>query len=592
MTKSPGQQSRQGTLRLSPDSPIKSAMSRQETKEDLLAYLEDSKVQVVALKGQWGTGKTFLWDEIKDDVDARAEYPHLYASLFAASGVSEAKQRLVNSALRESSVHAEKLRSAASAAGKVGTSLLKRFVPAGEPVAEVLSAFVGIAQSSMVEAMLSKRLIVLDDIERRGSGFSIDEVMGFVDSLKRNGCTVLLILNEEPVAQAAEQEWAVLKEKCLDRELTLITSAGEAAELGLNKDLVHRPYVVDAMSRAGVTNIRVAQRIDRTIELIFGGRENIDESVVGDLVPAAAIMTAIYFDPRLVNATLEEIYALWHREDVRWAAFENDASQIPPAQAAMMRLHMTRDLDFLALLHRHVTTGARLRAEFGAHLRRRHARSKASRVDATARRYLDSVALDPGMKSTDFILLAEANIGLWSAAQPDLVNGIVADLRSRGAENLADTLATRWAEAWRESPRPWGSNLHAMGRFDSRIREAIAEVNESLRRPKALRAAVEQASSSGWSNEDIEAINGAGDAELDRTLRELDVSTFAGFIHFYASELARRRESTFAVGVERFLAAARRVLADPTQARLAELLRMHLGEALNSPGQEQQPSEA
>lgn len=74
-------------------------MTRETTKQDLLYYLDDVRVLVIALKGLWGTGKTHLWEEVKGEFAPINGSDHLYASCFGLESVEQIKAALFQNSL-------------------------------------------------------------------------------------------------------------------------------------------------------------------------------------------------------------------------------------------------------------------------------------------------------------------------------------------------------------------------------------------------------------------------------------------------------------------------------------------------------------
>lgn len=73
-------------------------MSLQKTKERLVHLLGQDN-SVIALSGKWGTGKTHLWNEVKEASDDEKVKKALYVSLFGLSSVDQIKRKLIESAI-------------------------------------------------------------------------------------------------------------------------------------------------------------------------------------------------------------------------------------------------------------------------------------------------------------------------------------------------------------------------------------------------------------------------------------------------------------------------------------------------------------
>jgi len=70
-----------------------------DTKKQLLHVLGDPENRVIALTGKWGTGKTHLWKDIKEDSNEAYMQKALYASLFGLSSIDQVKRKLMETAI-------------------------------------------------------------------------------------------------------------------------------------------------------------------------------------------------------------------------------------------------------------------------------------------------------------------------------------------------------------------------------------------------------------------------------------------------------------------------------------------------------------
>lgn len=73
-------------------------MTIANTKTQLLNVLSDADNKVIALTGKWGTGKTYLWNDIKRNSDDAFVQKALYASLFGLSSIDQVKRKLIETA--------------------------------------------------------------------------------------------------------------------------------------------------------------------------------------------------------------------------------------------------------------------------------------------------------------------------------------------------------------------------------------------------------------------------------------------------------------------------------------------------------------
>lgn len=75
-------------------------MSLKSTKDQLIQLLADEDNKVIALSGKWGTGKSFMWDQVKKTSENERVKGALYASLFGVSSVDQIKLKLIQSSVK------------------------------------------------------------------------------------------------------------------------------------------------------------------------------------------------------------------------------------------------------------------------------------------------------------------------------------------------------------------------------------------------------------------------------------------------------------------------------------------------------------
>lgn len=558
-------------------------MSRQTTKDDLLYYLSDAKVRVIAFKGRWGTGKTHLWEQIKGDVPPVDGNDHLYASCFGLESVDQIKATLFQDSLGRAEGTVTAAKKLSGFAIDVLEKITAKVAPGVEGVATVVGSLGGLVQSALIDKVLHSRLIVLDDIERRANSLQVETLLGFIDLLKRNHCKILLILNEEPLEESHAADWRTLKEKCIDREITLLTISTDAANIGLSEDMPYRAVVTDTLARLNVSNIRVIQRIDRIVRTIFGDTANLPEGMEKSMLPAVVTLTALNFNAVPGGPDSAFLANEWLEWCARPGYFADDRPEMSDAVAFGVHTNLTHDVEFLALLMQHILTGHRLHEQFNLLFQQRRKQEASNQAENAAIRYIEDTYLDPGMTDEDFIARATAHKSEWVGISADKVSAIASDLERRGAGELAHEMAGEWARHWRESPKLWNSHIHSLEGFYPEIKAAILEGNRQFSTSPSLIDAVLHVSSGGWAPSDTTTINDATIDEVMETIYALDREHFGSFIYFYRKEIKEPPQqagtgSMFQVGAETFLRAARRIVVENKRPRLIELLRVHLGE--------------
>src|SRR5258708_1954464 len=91
-------------------------MTHDDALNALLTYLRDAETYpVVALKGPWGSGKTYIWTEARAELEKDAgiapegmepNAPPLYCSLFGLDTVEDVRTKLMTAHLQDNSPRA------------------------------------------------------------------------------------------------------------------------------------------------------------------------------------------------------------------------------------------------------------------------------------------------------------------------------------------------------------------------------------------------------------------------------------------------------------------------------------------------------
>ena len=184
-------------------------MSLKTTKEQLVQLLADTDNKVVALSGKWGTGKSFMWDQVQQASSDEAVKGALYASLFGVSSIDQVKLKLIQSSAKAAESYPVLFRSAKQAL-QTGIKALEGFHRGFGALNDI-----GLL---LAPALLRQKVLVLDDIERKHEKLSIDEVLGFIDEFtKQHSSRVVLILNDDQLEK--RDVWNTLREKVIDQDL-------------------------------------------------------------------------------------------------------------------------------------------------------------------------------------------------------------------------------------------------------------------------------------------------------------------------------------------------------------------------------------
>jgi hypothetical protein len=250
-----------------------------QVKAALTAFLADQEPGVIAIKGDWGVGKTFLWGRFIAEQQAVKGYSgYSYASLFGASSLAEVRTALFDSQVSIGSASMAALaRKFDIVARKGSTALVKLTKPAGSQNTDHLS---GVFQ----DKALRNIVVCLDDLERKEDSVTGSALLGFITNFRdERRCKVVLLYNEAKTNEAFSATIAEYREKVIDHEVLLDPSVAQCYKIifGDGKfDKLAAPRAVSTAARgddrtllqifesAKVANIRLLRRSRSILEYL------------------------------------------------------------------------------------------------------------------------------------------------------------------------------------------------------------------------------------------------------------------------------------------------------------------------------------
>lgn len=348
-------------------------MDQKEAQESLLYYLKNrTAYPVVALKGQWGGGKTHVWREVEKVLPRERRRTPLYTSLFGVTSISELKERLHSADLDQTAPQTSRSLSFISKVWKKTPAAVGDASKSAGAALGAMTAVTDEMKSAFVGRSLQNRLVVLDDLERCDINLSVISVLGFIEYLRGRGCQVLVIFNEKKFSdKLSEDALSTFREKVFDVEMQLETTPAEAFQIALQKDSrpPHSEQLGQCCIDLGVSNIRVARRIINVAKQAFGRHGNLDEQLISDSIPAVAVITALFYTTIDSAPTLTALRQSFSQKD-RSTRGDSEITHLPPSSETKRLLEFKErhipnvDHRFFNLLAEHVETGNLLEEEF------------------------------------------------------------------------------------------------------------------------------------------------------------------------------------------------------------------------------------
>lgn len=245
---------------------------------------EEGFPQAIVLSGNWGVGKTFLWNKIAKESSSHSRPNYAYVSLFGVSSLEDLKFSLFEAVTdwpdnRESERntdsrakvsrssktdgwwHRRKLDqltgSEKSLVGKFATLKDLPFAKQFEPLLRTF-AFNSVADT----------VVCIDDFERRGQGLRPIDVLGLASYLRESrNCKVVLIHNEDALADDRD-EFDRFEEKVFDSRIVLNPKPEFSIRCVVPISDEHFQVWIDYANLLRANNIRIIRRTYEQVRIV------------------------------------------------------------------------------------------------------------------------------------------------------------------------------------------------------------------------------------------------------------------------------------------------------------------------------------
>lgn len=549
-------------------------MTLKSTKDHLIQLLADQDNKVIALSGKWGTGKSYLWREVKSASNDEAVKGALYVSLFGLSDMNQIKLKVVQSALPNAEKHSaawDKVRVGMEGAKKVLTSLHKGF-----------SALDELALLA-VPTLLKDKVIVLDDIERKHDKLSIDEVLGFIDEFtQQHGARFVMILNSDQLEN--RKVWDTLREKVVDQEIRLNTSKGEAFDIaiGLTPSL-YADQVRLAADVCGLTNIRIIRKIIKAVNRILGNRTNLSEALLSRVVPSTVLLSAIHYKGIEDGPDFEFVLEQGSPSD--WGYFlEKDKIENDENKRKSKWKLLTNELgirscdDYELLVIEFLQSGLFDASAVNEIIDRYVTENESLTIRNDINKFFERLIWDHHLTLAD--LLAQAKdlaprVHLMDAYNFTSFHDEIEDLT--GGHSLAASMLESWITAFKaknfddyDDDNPFGRKVHPaiQAQFDAIKVSAQAKMT-------VFDACEYMVKNSGWGTRQELVMKAATAADFEAIIKTIDIKGLKLFMHRMLEMRMQSGgyQSHFGTATERFVDACKNITQDPTLSRLTNLIK-------------------
>jgi hypothetical protein len=281
-------------------------MSIKVIKDQIFQFLSSKKPEVMAIKGEWGVGKTFSWKKFLKEAETEDQINldrYSYVSLFGINSLEAFKytifENIVKKEIIETEASIETFKSNTTSLIKSlgrksfkhfkGASLIKSFSPAIEAI-----SFLSI----------NSVLICIDDLERKGKGLEIKDILGLVSLLKeQKECKIVLLLND---GEDGLEDYEKYREKVIDIELAFSPQPEECASIAYSDETPNHIKLKELTTSLEIRNIRILKKIERLITLSLPLTKEFEPEISHQVMHSLVLYVWSYFG----SNTNEEIPTL------------------------------------------------------------------------------------------------------------------------------------------------------------------------------------------------------------------------------------------------------------------------------------------
>ncbi|MBK5551926.1 NTPase KAP [Pseudomonas sp. TH03] len=546
-------------------------MSLKSTKEQLAQLLMEKDNKVIALSGKWGTGKSYMWDQVKASSGDDMVKGALYASLFGLSGMEQVKMKLIQSA-----VPAIEANPGLWAGAKQTLKVLEGFHKGFGAINDLSLVF--------APAILRQKLIVLDDIERKHDKLNIDEVLGFIDEFtQQHDSRFVLILNSDQLAK--RDVWDTLREKVVDQELRLTTSASEAFDIAIElTDSDYAEQIRATVESCGLTNIRIIRKVIKAVNRILGDRQELSDAVLWRVIPSTVLLAAIHYkgieDGPDFNFVLTQgagnIGSMLGAKKVEEETEES--KQKSRWRLLMSKLKISQCDDFELLVVEFLQSGLFDVSQVAIIIDRYVAEADVMNTRHAAHQFFERSVWDHTLTETQLLTDAieiTSKSHLMDAHMVSSLCEIISELP--GGQVVADEAVCRWITAFQlknpdgcDFPLFFHDRLHPRIQAEFDAAKAVAQAKTSV-----YDACLYVAEHNGWGSRQVIAFQSATVQDMETIIREGAIPEMRFFMAKMLDLCINKEtyEQHFGLAMDNYIHACKSIAQDPQSGRLGKLVK-------------------
>jgi hypothetical protein len=270
-------------------------MSVEVIKGQIFQFLSSDEPEVMAIKGEWGVGKTFSWKKFLKEAAVAKKINlerYSYVSLFGINSLEAFKYTIFENVVKREIIGTE---ASIETFKNNTTSLIESFGRQSFSIfkgAPILKSFVP-AIETISFLSLNNTLICIDDLERKGKGLEIKDVLGLVSLLKeQKKCKVVLLLND---GEDGLEDYEKYREKVIDIELAFAPDPKECALIAYSDGTPRYSRLQALVTSLGIKNIRILKKIERLVALSLPLVEDFEPEISDQVIHSLVLYSWSYY---------------------------------------------------------------------------------------------------------------------------------------------------------------------------------------------------------------------------------------------------------------------------------------------------------
>lgn len=485
-------------------------LSTKNVKSCLTRFLESDEASVIAVRGAWGVGKTYFWNELISDVADQSLHSGIksysYVSLFGVDSLERFKYTIFENSVPKSIIGKPvTVETFSDNVGKVsqviGKKSLKTIFSTGP-----LSGF-SRALDSASFLLIRDSLICVDDLERKGESLSAKDLLGLISYLKEHRCCkIVLLLND---GEEGMEEYLKYREKVVDIELKYSPSVRDNVEIAFDSNDSLLDIAVEYACSLGSSNIRTLFKTKRYLLILSPILSDLEIEVKREVVSSVVLYCLCFY--RAGDSSIPPLdyvvnigHRLFHRSDKEVSEEEK------PWHSFLLSFGYRKTNQLDKVLANGIESGFFDLEEVE---KMTVARNEEILKNKSAQEFHDAWGLFHNtFEENEDQLVKELQKSLVKNAltvSPISLNSTVVLLRDLGHDQVADSLIENYVLARKETPQVFDLHEYAFGGdvTDTKIRDVFSSEHEKVdNRPSLLDVLERLSFTNGWSLIDEEVL--------------------------------------------------------------------------------------